>query len=76
MKYVASERIGIDSFVVREVRFLVISDRIVPHQACWVWPVVSVELKPRNTLTAVQSGGPKNRGHLSLGVHSSSGATQ
>jgi hypothetical protein len=57
MKYIASERIGIDSFVVREVRFLVISDRTVPHQACWVWPVVSVELKPRNTLTAEQSGG-------------------
>ncbi|QED29942.1 DUF2357 domain-containing protein [Microvenator marinus] len=57
MRFEASEREGIDPYIIREVRFLVISDRTVPHQAYWVWPVLNVELKPRNTLRAEQAGG-------------------
>lgn len=57
MRQEASDREGIDPYIIREVRFLVISDRTVPHQAYWVWPVLDVELKPRNTLRAEQAGG-------------------
>lgn len=57
MRFEASEREGIDPFIIREVRFLVISDRTVPHQAYWIWPILSVKLKPRNTLTLEQAGG-------------------
>lgn len=57
MRFEASEREGIDPYIIREVRFLVISDRTAPHQAYWAWPVLNVELKPRNTLRAEQAGG-------------------